>query len=73
MNELDVQSQQLDAGCIRMTRTDVIISQGQTEEPVLTTLPEYEATCNLCPGNERSNGNRNPMYMDTFVSAHSSQ
>ncbi|OWZ67244.1 galactose-1-phosphate uridylyltransferase [Cryptococcus neoformans Bt63] len=41
--------------------------KGQTEEPVLTTLPEYEATCNLCPGNERSNGNKNPKYIDTFT------
>lgn len=49
-------------------KADDIISKGQTEEPVLTTLPEYEATCNLCPGNERSNGNKNPKYIDTFVS-----
>lgn len=61
-------SQNLNVGYIEKMDADVIISQGQTEEPVLTTLPEYEATCNLCPGNERSNGNKNPKYIDTFVS-----
>lgn len=55
-------------GYIGKMKADDIISKGQTEEPVLTTLPEYEASCNLCRGNERSNGNKNPKYIDTFVS-----
>ncbi|WVQ71760.1 galactose-1-phosphate uridylyltransferase [Cryptococcus sp. DSM 104548] len=41
--------------------------KGQTEEPVLAALPQYEETCNLCPGNERGSGERNPKYTETFT------
>jgi UDPglucose--hexose-1-phosphate uridylyltransferase len=41
--------------------------QGQVEavaEPVIAT---YDATCYLCPGNERAGGHKNPAYTSTFV------
>ncbi|GFZ45692.1 Gal-1-P uridylyltransferase [Saitozyma sp. JCM 24511] len=41
--------------------------KGQTEEPVLAKLPEYDHECYLCPGNSRSGGVKNPVYEDTFV------
>lgn len=41
--------------------------QGQQEAPDLVTLPEYDETCYLCPGNERAGGAVNPEYDDTFV------
>ncbi len=40
--------------------------QGQTEEPRPNTRPVYDATCYLCPGNERIGGDRNPDYTDTY-------
>lgn len=41
--------------------------QGQQEAPDTTTLPEYDATCYLCPGNTRAGGAVNPDYDGTFV------
>lgn len=41
--------------------------QGQQEEPVKDTKPEYDPKCYLCPGNARINGELNPEYKDTFV------
>ena len=41
--------------------------QGQEEAEQSETLPEYDPTCYLCPGNERSNGVSNPEYEDVFV------
>ncbi len=40
---------------------------GQVEKPNLQELPPYESTCYLCPGNLRSNGERNPAYQDVYV------
>ncbi|KAJ8503097.1 hypothetical protein ONZ45_g11165 [Pleurotus djamor] len=40
---------------------------GQVEPPQVTQLPEYDEKCYLCPGNVRSNGERNDNYEDTFV------
>jgi len=41
--------------------------QGQIETSQLTTLPQYDPKCYLCPGNERANGQRNEMYEHTTV------
>jgi UDPglucose--hexose-1-phosphate uridylyltransferase len=41
--------------------------QGQNEKNNSEALPEYDANCYLCPGNERSNGIKNPNYTDCFV------
>ncbi|KAL6232955.1 hypothetical protein BDW75DRAFT_9471 [Aspergillus navahoensis] len=41
--------------------------QGAQETPSKTTLPEYDATCYLCPGNKRAQGDLNPKYEKTFV------
>lgn len=41
--------------------------QGQQEEPDMSTLPEHDDTCYLCPGNTRAGGVVNPDYTDTFV------
>jgi UDPglucose--hexose-1-phosphate uridylyltransferase len=41
--------------------------QGQKETLSLETLPEYDATCYLCPGNVRANGMVNPDYENSFV------
>ncbi len=41
--------------------------QGQVEEGDTSTLPAYDPTCYLCPGNERAGGIRNPDYTSTFV------
>ncbi|WVQ78403.1 galactose-1-phosphate uridylyltransferase [Cryptococcus sp. DSM 104549] len=41
--------------------------KGQTEEPVVAALPQYEEACNLCPGNARSGGYVNPKYEETFT------
>ena len=36
--------------------------QGQQEAAVQTTLPEYDPSCYLCPGNKRAQGDSNPKY-----------
>ena len=41
--------------------------QGQNEKRHSDALPEYDPTCYLCPGNERSNGTKNPNYTDCYV------
>ncbi|MDG2438540.1 MAG: galactose-1-phosphate uridylyltransferase, partial [Ilumatobacter sp.] len=41
--------------------------QGQTDEPAITRLPDYDPDCYLCPGNERVGGEKNPDYTSTFV------
>ncbi len=41
--------------------------QGQTEESADETLPEYDPSCYLCPGNGRAGGAVNPKYTGTFV------
>jgi UDPglucose--hexose-1-phosphate uridylyltransferase len=40
---------------------------GQVEKTSAKSLPEYDPTCYLCPGNERIGGVRNPPYSGTFV------
>jgi UDPglucose--hexose-1-phosphate uridylyltransferase len=41
--------------------------QGKVEELPKDDRPAYEATCNLCPSNKRSDGSINPAYENTFV------
>lgn len=41
--------------------------QGQVEKPPQDRRPSYDPNCYLCPGNERSSGQRNPAYQNTFV------
>jgi len=41
--------------------------QGQVEKVTEETLPAYDPTCYLCPGNERAGGEKNPKYQSTFV------
>ncbi len=40
---------------------------GREEAPPPRDLPAYDASCYLCPGNVRANGERNPDYRSTFV------
>jgi UDPglucose--hexose-1-phosphate uridylyltransferase len=40
---------------------------GQVEKEPAQSLPAYDPTCYLCPGNERAGGVRNPPYTGTFV------
>ena len=40
---------------------------GQVEKKPAESLPEYDPTCYLCPGNQRAGGVRNPAYTGTFV------
>lgn len=40
--------------------------QGQVEEIVEASRPQYDPKCYLCPGNTRANGEQNPAYQDTF-------
>jgi UDPglucose--hexose-1-phosphate uridylyltransferase len=41
--------------------------QGQVEESGADTMPAYDPTCYLCPGNERAGGATTPSYRHTFV------
>ncbi len=41
--------------------------QGQKEIGNSQELPQYDAGCYLCPGNERSNGEQNENYSDVYV------
>jgi UDPglucose--hexose-1-phosphate uridylyltransferase len=58
-----------------LTREWVLVSphrakrpwQGQVEKKPAQSLPAYDPTCYLCPGNERAGGVRNPSYTSTFV------
>jgi len=42
--------------------------EGRSEPADNGRVPRYDPTCRLCPGNERSDGVRNPPYRSTFVS-----
>ena len=58
-----------------LTREWVLVSpqrtarpwQGRVEEGEPESLPAYDASCYLCPGNVRAGGARNPEYESTFV------
>jgi UDPglucose--hexose-1-phosphate uridylyltransferase len=41
--------------------------QGQVEKAPQDSRPQYDPTCYLCPGNERSGGFKNPKYTENFV------
>ncbi|KAL9600325.1 MAG: hypothetical protein Q9219_003275 [cf. Caloplaca sp. 3 TL-2023] len=41
--------------------------RGQEEAATGTTVPRYDPSCYLCPGNKRAAGNVNPDYDNTFV------
>ena len=41
--------------------------RGQVEKLPPATLPTYDSSCYMCPGNERAAGARNPVYETTFV------
>jgi UDPglucose--hexose-1-phosphate uridylyltransferase len=41
--------------------------QGQVESEARDTRLAYDASCYLCPGNIRANGERNPAYTSTFA------
>jgi UDPglucose--hexose-1-phosphate uridylyltransferase len=41
--------------------------QGATEDTNTVETPAYDANCPLCPGNERANGEVNPVYTGTHV------
>jgi UDPglucose--hexose-1-phosphate uridylyltransferase len=41
--------------------------QGQTEKHAEASMPEYDPSCYLCPGNSRAGGVHNPKYSATFV------
>lgn len=41
--------------------------QGKVEDNLQISRPAYDANCYLCPGNERSGGNVNAKYENTFV------
>lgn len=43
------------------------IYRGQQESPSKITLPAYDPSCYLCPGNKRAAGDTNPAYPETFV------
>jgi UDPglucose--hexose-1-phosphate uridylyltransferase len=40
---------------------------GETVKQTAQPLPEYDASCYLCPGNKRVSGEKNPDYRQTFV------
>lgn len=40
---------------------------GQTEKIDEPTVPDYEKSCYICPGNRRVGGQVNPQYIETFV------
>jgi UDPglucose--hexose-1-phosphate uridylyltransferase len=41
--------------------------QGEEEKIEPVKLPQYDPNCYLCPGNKRSDGERNPDYKDNFI------
>jgi len=41
--------------------------QGQQESVSQAQLPEFDATCYLCPGNERAGGIKNTKYTEPFI------
>lgn len=40
---------------------------GQVDQSHQETIPAYDPSCYLCPGNERAGGKRNPRYDGTFI------
>ena len=58
-----------------LTREWVLVSphrtdrpwQGQIEDSIPESRPEYDPTCYLCPRNSRAGGEQNPDYTTTFV------
>lgn len=40
---------------------------GQKETVAKANIPEYDAKCYLCPGNERATGNPTPKYESTYI------
>jgi UDPglucose--hexose-1-phosphate uridylyltransferase len=57
-----------------LTREWVLVSPQRTQRPwlgkvesVSASVPEYDPTCYLCPGNTRATGIRNPNYTSTLV------
>lgn len=43
------------------------VSRGQEEPAQTPSLPSYDSSCYLCPGNKRAQGDYNPTYKNTFV------
>jgi UDPglucose--hexose-1-phosphate uridylyltransferase len=41
--------------------------EGQVEAAAAPSVPRYDPSCYLCPGNVRANGERNPAYQGTYV------
>lgn len=41
--------------------------QGKNEREPGDNRPDYDPSCYLCPGNVRANGEKNPVYTNTFV------
>lgn len=41
--------------------------QGQVEPSTSSDLPAFDPDCYLCPGNQRANGEQNPLYEETYV------
>jgi UDPglucose--hexose-1-phosphate uridylyltransferase len=41
--------------------------QGQVEKTQAESLPAYDPSCYLCPGNTRNTGQQNPAYTSTYV------
>ncbi len=41
--------------------------QGKVETVPADNRPTYDPKCYLCPGNERADGSKNPVYTDSFV------
>lgn len=41
--------------------------QGQTEDVAVPAAAQYDASCYLCPGNVRANGDITPQYESTYV------
>lgn len=40
---------------------------GKQEDRAVSSRPQYDEACYLCPGNQRSEGQQNPDYQDIFV------
>ncbi len=41
--------------------------RGQVEDRATEIVPNYDASCYMCPANLRASGERNPSYQSTFV------
>jgi UDPglucose--hexose-1-phosphate uridylyltransferase len=40
---------------------------GKKDKPLTNSKLSYDPNCYLCPGNERNNGKKNPLYKDVYV------